>query len=45
MLGHLMQGANFVEKALMLGDTESKGRRKWKWMSRLDGNTYSMDRN
>lgn len=40
-----MQEANFVEKALMLGNTESKGRWKWKWMIRLDGHTYAMDMN
>ena len=32
-----------MEKALMLGKTESKRRRQWQRMRRLDGITDSMD--
>ena len=40
--GHLMQGADSFEKALMLGKIEGKrrcGRQRMRW---LDGITYSM---
>ena len=43
--GHLMQGANSLEKTLMLGETEGK-RRRGRWTIRcLDGITDSMDMN
>ena len=35
--GHLLQRANFLEKTLMLGKTESKRRREWQRMRWLDG--------
>ena len=41
--GHLMQRANLLEKALMLGKTEGRrrrGRQRRRW---LDGITNSMD--
>ena len=41
--GHLMQGANSLEKTLMLGKIEGKERRAWQRMRWLDGITYSMD--
>ena len=42
-LGHLMQRANSLEKALMLGKTEGR-RRRGRWRIRwLDGIIYSMD--
>ena len=41
--GHLMQGANSLEKTLMLGKTESKRRKRQQRMSWLDGITDSMD--
>ena len=42
--GHLMQRANSLEKALMLGKTEDRrrGRQRMRW---LDGITNSMDMN
>ena len=40
--GHLMQGANSLEKTLMLGKTESKRRKRQQRMSWLDGITDSM---
>ena len=41
--GHLMQRANSLEKALMLGKTEGRRRRGWQRMRSLDGITDSMD--
>ena len=41
--GHLMQGANSLEKTLMLGKTESKRKRGQQKMSGFDGITDSMD--
>ena len=43
--GHLMQRANSLAKTLMLGKTESKKRRGWQRMRRLDSITDSMDMN
>ena len=43
--GHLMPRANSSEKTLMLGKIESKTRRGWQKMRRLDGITNSMDMN
>ena len=40
-LGHLMPRANSLEKALMLGKTEGRRRRRWQRMSWLDGITDS----
>ena len=40
---HLMQKANSLKKTLMLGKTESKRRKWWQRMRRLDGITDSMD--
>ena len=40
--GYLMQGANSLEKTLMLGKTESKWRKRQQRMSWLDGITDSM---
>ena len=42
-LGHLMQRANSLEKALMLGKTEGRRRRRWQRMRWFDGITNSMD--
>ena len=42
-LGHLMQRANSLEKALMLGKTEGRRRRGWQRMRWFDGITNSMD--
>ena len=41
--GHLMWGADSLEKTLMLGKIEGRSRRAWQRMRRLDGITYSMD--
>ena len=41
--GHLMQGANSLEKTLMLGKTEGRRGRRQQRMKRLDGITDSMD--
>ena len=41
--GHLMQGANSLEKTLMLGKTEGKRKRGQQRMSGFDGITDSMD--
>ena len=41
--GHLMQGANSLEKTLMLGKTEGRRRRGRQRMRWLDGITDSMD--
>ena len=41
--GPLMQGANSLEKTLILGKIEGRGRRGWQRMRRLDGITDSMD--
>ena len=41
--GHLMQGANSLEKTLMLGETESRRRKGQQRMGWLDGITDSMD--
>ena len=43
--GHLMRRANSLEKALMLGNTESKKRRGRQMMRWLDSITNSMDMN
>ena len=42
-VGHLMQKANSLEKALMLGKIEGRRRRGGQRMKRLDGITDSMD--
>ena len=42
--GHLMQGADSLEKTLMLGKIEGK-RREWQRMRWLDTTTDSMDTN
>ena len=41
--GHLMRRADSFEKNLMLGKIESRRRRGWQRMRRLDGITDSMD--
>ena len=41
--GHLMQRANSLEKALMLGKSEGRRRRGQQRMRWLDDITYSMD--
>ena len=41
--GYLMQGADSLEKTLMLGKTEGRRRRGWQRMRCLDGITHSMD--
>ena len=41
--GHLMQKADSLEKTLMLGKTEGRGRRRRQRMRWLDGITDSMD--
>ena len=41
--GHLMQGTDSLEKTLMLGKIEGRGRRGQQRMRRLDGITDSMD--
>ena len=41
--GHLMRGADSLEKILMLGKTEGRRRRGWQRMRWLDGITNSMD--
>ena len=41
--GHLMQRANSLEKTLMLGKIEGRGRRGQQRMRWLDGITNSMD--
>ena len=41
---YLMQGANLLEKTLMLGKMEGK-RRRWQRTRWLDGITNSMDTN
>ena len=41
--GHLMQGADTLEKTLMLGGVESRRRRGRQRMRWLDGITDSMD--
>ena len=43
--GHLMQGADSLEKTLMLGKTEGRRRRRRQRMRWLDGITDSMDMN
>ena len=43
--GHLMQRADSLEKALVLGTTEGKKRRGQQRMRWLDGITDSMDMN
>ena len=42
-LGHLMRGADSLEKTLMLGKIEGKRRKGWQKMRWLDGITDSMD--
>ena len=41
--GHLIQIANSLEKTLMLGEIEDRGRREQQRMRWLDGITISMD--
>ena len=41
--GHLMQGADSLEKTLMLGKIEVRRKRGWQRMSLLDGITYLMN--
>ena len=41
--GHLMQRTDSLEKTLMLGKIEGRGRRGWQRMRWLDGITDSMD--
>ena len=41
--GHLMQRVDSLEKTLILGKIESRGRRGWQRMRWLDGITDSMD--
>ena len=41
--GHLMRRVNSLEKTLILGKIEGRGRRGWQRMRRLDGITDSMD--
>jgi len=41
--GHLMQRTDSLEKTLMLGKMEGRGRRGWQRMRWLDGSTDSMD--
>ena len=41
--GHLMEGANLLEKTLMLGKTEGKRRRGRQRLRWLDGIADSMD--
>ena len=41
--GHLMPRADSLEKTLMLGKIEGRGRRGQQRMSWLDGTTHSMD--
>ena len=41
--GHLVQRANSLKKALMLGKIEQRRRREQQRMRRLDGITDSMD--
>ena len=41
--GHLMRGADSLEKTLMLGEIEGRRRRRWERMRWLDGITDSMD--
>ena len=41
--GHLMRGADSLEKTLMLGKIEGRRRRGWQRMRWLDGITDSMD--
>ena len=43
--GHLMRRANSLEKTLMLGKIEGKGRSGWQGMRWLGGITNSMDTN
>ena len=43
--GHLVQGADSMEKTLMLGHIEGRRRRGRQRMRRLDGITDSMDMN
>ena len=42
---HLVQRANSLEKTLMLGKIEGKGRRRGQNMRLLDSITYSMNMN
>ena len=43
--GHLMRKTDFLEETLMLGKIESRRRRGWQGMRRLDGITESTDMN
>ena len=43
--GHMMQRANSLEKTLMLGKIEGRGRRGWQRMRWLDGITDPKDMN
>ena len=42
-LGHLMQRVDWLEKTLMLGKIEGRGRRGWQRIRWLDGITNSME--
>ena len=44
-IGHLMQGADSLEKTLMLGKIEGRRRNRWQRMRWLDGISYSIDMN
>ena len=41
--GHLIQGADSLEKTLMLGKIEGRRKRGWQRMRWQDGIIYSMD--
>ena len=41
--GHLMRGADSLEKILMLEKTEGRGRRGWQRIKWLDSNTDTMN--
>ena len=42
---HPMQRANSLEKTLVLGKVEGKGRKRWQSMRWLDSITNTMDKN
>ena len=43
--GHLIRRANLLEKTLVLGKVEGKGRNRWQSMRWLDSITNTMDKN